>query len=269
MKKRKNYKHKYSLYYLELLIDILITLAIFFLFFPFLKEPLIVYKIKTTPILSIATHLPTNIPNEEKITSLSINDIFARKPKELKAYGSVSIPSIEWAQPIYVGMTNSNLFYGGVAMYPKRDLDRDNFVVFGHHIGVKEVLFGPILSAKKGAEIILTYLDQTKIYTIKDMYLIDEKETSIVNQTGNAELTIFTCPTPQVTSQRYVIRAYPREDKKESKLAENTKVEFKDMMDIQQKSLNKSNFWIVYFFLITVCLSILTIRFLFFTRFQK
>lgn len=262
MKKKAYGKVSYSAIMSEIGIDLIITIGLIFLFFPVVKDALIGQKIYQSQIVKISTKLPDTIPKEEKITALSVTDIWRyRNNNQLSAYGSISIPSLKWQQPIFVGMTNENLFYGGVAMYPRRTLNQGNFVVFGHHLGMQELLFGSILEAKKGQKVIVSFLEQSQVYRIVDIRVIDETDLSVVSQTDNNQLTIFTCPTPQVTSQRYVIVAKPEKESEQKLQTQVAKIN----QEISQKAtVDSQKIRQTFYYLIgLIVLSILIIRIFF------
>lgn len=207
MKKKKNNPH----IALELLIDGLLIISLFLLTYPLWKERVISQQINHQAIIEYANELPDAYPVEEKIHSLSLQDSLKQLgPKDLTMYGTIQIPELDWIQPLYVGMTNQNLFYGGVVMFPTRTLAKENIVIFGHHLGLEQLLFGQLVTkAHVGQEIVVSYLGEERTYRISDTFLIDERDLTILEPSETPVLTVFTCPTPIVTSQRFVIRAYP------------------------------------------------------------
>ncbi|WP_297077508.1 class A sortase [uncultured Enterococcus sp.] len=209
MKKQTRKNSSYILS--EWLVTGLMLISILLMTYPLWKERVISYQIATQPLVNYSMELPKKIPNEEMIHSLSLTDSLQQVlPKELTMYGSIQIPEINWIQPLYIGITNQNLFYGGVVMFPKRSLATDNLVVFGHHLGLESLLFGQLVTkAQVGQEIKVMYLDEERTYKISETVLIDERDLDVLAPSAEPMLTIFTCPTPVLTSQRYLIRAYP------------------------------------------------------------
>ncbi|WP_438905896.1 class A sortase [Enterococcus sp. AZ150] len=255
-------QNKRSKFFLEFCVTSLMIMSLILLTYPAWKERIISQQISMHFIKKFSNELPKILPEEEKIHSLSaIDSLKQAKPKELIAYGAVQIPELNWIQPLYVGMTNENLFYGGVVMFPERTLQNDNFVIFGHHLGIQELLFGQILKAKIGQNIIVSYLGKTQTYTISETSLINEKDVDILDIKTQSMLTLFTCPTPTITSQRFMIRAYPSSITSQSFISEKRQLEEVKQYQQQNVSLKKSYILV---FLIICLLIILLNRILFF-----
>ncbi|WP_438763675.1 class A sortase [Enterococcus sp. AZ194] len=123
------------------------------------------------------------------------------------------IPSIGLEQPIVIGLTNETLLYGGVAMYPQRQLATDNFVLFGQHVGLSDLLFGRLTDMKVNDQLVVKYLEEEIAYGVSDMTVVDETENAVYEMTETAQLTLITYPVSQQAKQRLVIRAHPLEER--------------------------------------------------------
>ena len=134
------------------LIDGLIIVGILLLALPFLKESIVSWQLRTSE-LTIATQLPTTIPEEETIQMPALGDVLAPQSATITGYGFVAIEAIDFQQPLLVGLTNQQLLRGGVVMFPERSLKNSNFVVLGHHLGRQSLLFGQLLEAQVGMEV--------------------------------------------------------------------------------------------------------------------
>lgn len=192
------------------LIDGLIIAGILLLALPFLKESIVSWQLRTSE-LTIATQLPTTIPEEETIQMPALGDVLAPQSATITGYGFVAIEAIEFQQPLLVGITNQQLLKGGVVMFPERLLKNNNFVVLGHHLGRQSLLFGQLLEAQVGMEVSVTYLEERQQYIIIDKKVVDESDLSVLTDDQTPKLTLITCPTPTRTEERYVLTAIPVE----------------------------------------------------------
>lgn len=174
------------------LIDGLIIAGILLLALPFLKESIVSWQLRTSE-LTIATQLPTTIPEEETIQMPALGDVLAPQSATITGYGFVAIEAIEFQQPLLVGITNQQLLKGGVVMFPER------------------LLFGQLLEAQVGMEVSVTYLEERQQYIIIDKKVVDESDLSVLTDDQTPKLTLITCPTPTRTEERYVLTAIPVE----------------------------------------------------------
>lgn len=242
---------------LELLIDGLLIISLVLLTYPLWKDKVISQQINHQAIIEYANELPEAYPIEEKIHSLSLQDSLKQiGSKELTMYGTIQIPELDWIQPLYVGMTNQNLFYGGVVMFPTRTLAKENMVIFGHHLGLEQLLFGQLVTnARVGQEIIVSYLDEVRTYRISDIFLIDEQDLTILESSDTPVLTVFTCPTPVVTSQRFVIRAYPETNVEQLTLKhQNKQLQKVTNYQKEQSTVYKINYIVILILLFIIIL---------------
>ncbi|MGM0126388.1 sortase A [Enterococcus sp. AZ194] len=254
--------------FVELAIDFLLVLGIGFIFSPWLKDSLIGWQIQRTEIVQNVT-LPSKQPMEESIGSPKLSSILTNSFQHQKeGYGSVWIPSIGLEQPILIGITNENLLYGGVVMYPERTLKADNFVLFGHHLGINELLFGKLLDIKERDQVVVNYLDETIAYEVSELTIVDETEISVLENKEDARLTLITCPVPQRTKQRFVVIAQPVKEEQQKQVQQELKNQVDILQKVSQKqSMSKTEIYKFPFGMLCLCLFLIgLIRFLFYKK---
>lgn len=115
-------------------------------------------------------------------------------PKE-KPNAIISIPSIGIKLPVFYNMTDAEMDTGVCTPIPERQLGQNNnFVLAGHHLENQKLLFGRLTNIKQGAIVIITDSQHhTYKYQIDQTKTVDETDTSVMNNTQNATLTLFTC----------------------------------------------------------------------------
>lgn len=254
--------------FVECFIDGLVILGLLFIISPWLKDSMIGWQIQRTELVQQKV-LPTEIPVEEAIKTPQLSSIFKNSTQSTQeGYGKIMIPSVGLAQPILVGITNEHLLLGGVAMYPDRTLAEDNFVLFGHHLGINELLFGKLLEVKEHDQILVNYLDEEQVYEVEHLTIVDETTLSVLETHNEALLTLITCPIPQSTQQRLVITAKPvEENKQKTRIAAIKDAEDQDLVIKRKQKLVNKKLWrmpIVFFILCLLALSF--IRWLFYKK---
>lgn len=193
---------------IRILVSLLILVGMIFLFLPLIKESFIGIQLSKTEV-KMTHRLPDTI-EEETIHIPTLTDVFEGSKASVNSYGMIQISDLNFQQPLLVGLTNQNLLQGGVAMYPHRSLLKDNFIVCGHHLGIKSLLFGGLLKVKKGMQIDVTYLKETVSYNVENIRVVEETELSVLENTMDPILTLFTCESPKRTSKRLIITAKPK-----------------------------------------------------------
>lgn len=243
------------------LIDGLIIAGILLLALPFLKESIVSWQLRTSE-LTIATQLPTTIPEEETIQIPTLGNVLAPQPATITGYGFVAIEAIEFQQPLLVGITNQQLLKGGVVMFPQRLLKNSNFVVLGHHLGRQSLLFGQLLEAQVGMEVSVSYLEENQQYIIIDKKIVEETDLSVLADDQGPRLTLITCPTPTRTDERLVLTAIPVEQttaQQSQKSSSSTPQSSDGMIEKQEKQWkqqSKKNWFLLFviLFIISGCL---------------
>ncbi len=248
-KKMKRMKREHLEKYL---IDGLIIAGILLLALPFLKESIVSWQLRTSE-LTIATQLPTTIPEEETIQIPTLGDALAPQPATITGYGFVAIEAIEFQQPLLVGITNQQLLKGGVVMFPQRLLKNSNFVVLGHHLGRQSLLFSQLLEAQVGMEVSVSYLEENQQYLIIDKKIVEETDLSVLADDQGPRLTLITCPTPTRTDERLVLTAIPVEQTttQQSQKSSSSMPQSSDrMIEKQEKQWKQQSKKIGFFYLL-------------------
>lgn len=264
----KRLSNKQKEWFVECLIDGLVILGLLFIVSPWLKDSMIGWQIQRTAFVQQKI-LPTEYPVEEAIQTPQLSSIFNNRAKATQeSYGQIVIPSVGLEQPILVGITNENLLLGGVVMYPDRTLAKDNFVLFGHHLGIDELLFGKLLEVKKQDQILVSYLDEERVYEVEDMTIVDETTISVLETHDEALLTLITCPVPQSTKQRLVITARPlEEDQQKTSQAKLKETEDNHLVIKQQQQKITKKLWKMPLLFFVLCvLAVSLVRWLFYKK---
>lgn len=99
------------------------------------------------------------------------------------------------------------MIYGAGSMYPKRNPQKDNLVLLGHHLGVSDLLFGKLKDAQLGDTIYLRYLSNYYAYKIQSKEVVNEADIAVLENTAKPLLTLVTCDRGTQTTGRLVITA--------------------------------------------------------------
>ncbi|MBC1342334.1 class A sortase [Listeria welshimeri] len=125
--------------------------------------------------------------------------------------GTIEFPALKQELPIIEGTTNNNLKVGATTFHSNQTVERGNFVLLGHNLGRKGVLFSDISKLKKEDTIIVNHKEEgvmkSQKYRIIDKKIINYKGTTLLNQTEKQILTLVTCDKPTQTNNRLIIKA--------------------------------------------------------------
>lgn len=126
--------------------------------------------------------------------------------------GAISIPDLRVNIPILNGTTTRNLLAGATTVNPGQVMGQGNYVLAGHHMPNGNLLFGPLLDAELGMMVEVT--DRTHVYRFEvvEMKLVNETDFSILTDSNEPVLTLFTCDVPGNTPLRWVVVAELREE---------------------------------------------------------
>lgn len=122
--------------------------------------------------------------------------------------GSISIPDLELVLPIIQETTNAHL-KAGVTTYNDTKLGKGNFVLLGHNMGEKGILFSDIPTLKKGEKLNVTVGKQTASYQVTKKEVVKYTDGQALLPTKNEQLTLITCDKGTATDYRVVITAMP------------------------------------------------------------
>lgn len=133
----------------------------------------------------------------------TVQSSFNRKPKPI--IGRITI-SVNLELPILKGTTNENLLIGAATMRPDQKMGEGNYPLAGHHLRQENLLFGPLLHIKKGAQIVITDFRKDYIYSVTSKSTISEIEANIIQETKEKEITLITCDKAVNTEGRLAVK---------------------------------------------------------------
>ncbi|EUJ28014.1 sortase A [Listeria floridensis FSL S10-1187] len=118
--------------------------------------------------------------------------------------GSIAIPSVDINLLILKGTNTANLIAGATTMLPNQSMGKGNYPLAGHHMRNESVLFGPLMTVKKGAKIYTTDLKNLYEYKVTETKIVSETEVGVLDDAGDNRITLITCDKPTETSKRFV-----------------------------------------------------------------
>ena len=234
-------------------IDLLIIIGVLMISMPLIKNSL-VGIVTQNSVLVNKTQLPSDVETES-IHPVQFEDIIKQAGQAADTYGSVEIESLGWGVPLLIGVTNANLAVGGVVLYPERTIENHNIVIAGHHLGISQLLFGPILEVKEGDQIDLNYRGEAASYFVTSLKEVDETDLTVLEDTDSTQLTLITCPSPQLSNKRFVVIA------KLNSQVKKTKVNVE--LNVRQWQQSKKGFfisWLSLFLVLLVMIGLITIK---------
>lgn len=201
--KKQNYQHSKKI---KAVIIGILTLAAVLFSVPFLQDFYTCY-VKSTTTVKYASKLPEAIQPAETIHAPTIQTVLGMQTQARTAVGRVVMPSVGLDDDIYAGLTNENLFYGAVTLFPNRTVRKHNLVLIGHNMGHTKVHFGVLKDAKVGQKVYLQYLGKYYQYTVYKTSTILETQINKVKDTVDSELSLVTCSAPTQTPNRILVQA--------------------------------------------------------------
>ncbi|MGM0110833.1 class A sortase [Enterococcus sp. DIV0187] len=160
--------------------------------------------------------------NKKKITAdYSAADVHTLNPNDLKkvnpteqvnqfGVGLLEIPAISMKLPILEGSTQANLSIGAGTTKENQALGKGNFVLLGHYMTNRGLLFGGIKYLQKGNDIKVTYRDKQAEYVVTETKIISKKEVQYMEDSKDNPkiLTLITCDSSnQNTPNRLIVIA--------------------------------------------------------------
>lgn len=115
------------------------------------------------------------------------------------------IPSTGLKLPIYKTVTKQNLLHGAGEMKEYNKLGKGNYVLAGHRMKKKGLLFHDVVRLNNGDKVYVT--DKKKIYEYQVVHkqIIKENETTIMEENGKDEITLITCDIPSEPENRVAV----------------------------------------------------------------
>ena len=204
-KKKQLTKNKKNSY-VKIICTVLLLFGLVMVNYPVLKNTQTILKMDQ--IIVNKVNAPKTPDENEEIHFLTKEDYANLNPKNVsESDGTVMIPELSISAPLYSGLKNEQLLLGAGTMFPERSFEKENSVILGHHIMVKELLFGNLIHAKKGMKLVITFFDKKYIYLIESRRTIEESDLSVLANTNKPQVTLITCDKPSTTAKRVVVVA--------------------------------------------------------------
>lgn len=108
--------------------------------------------------------------------------------------GIVTIPKIDMSINILKGTNHENLKYGATTGLDNQKMGQGNYVLFGHNMETKHVMFSDLKELEKGDDIILTNRDKREYqYEVISKKVISKDQTDVLNETDDSIVTLINC----------------------------------------------------------------------------
>ncbi|HIB1900628.1 TPA: class A sortase [Enterococcus faecium] len=143
------------------------------------------------------------------LTVKSMEKVNAVKVIQSVGVGTIEIPRIGLKLPILEGISQENLSVGAGTMKAGQVLKQGNFVLAGHYMTDRGLLFGGIQQVKVGDQIVITYQSEQATYQVTETKVISKDDGYVTfDSEGDGILTLLTCDRPVVhTPNRFMVRA--------------------------------------------------------------
>lgn len=151
--------------------------------------------------------MPKNIPATETIHAFDDGNPFAKNNQAKTAIGQVAIPKVGLVTNVFAGLTNANLSFGAVSLFPDRPIENHNVVLIGHNMGVRHLHFGALQNVSIGDKVYLRYLGHSYQYQVRQKSTIKETQIDRVADTMTSKLTLVTCSAATRTPNRILVSA--------------------------------------------------------------
>lgn len=217
MKKREEIrKNKQKLNRNKTIMFIISLIVIFTSFILIFNEPITKFVMKFNHKPSISQLLKDQNKNEisnddfnyEKTSKVDV--VSALKTtlydEKVPVLGAITIPDLHVNLPILRGVSDYAILMGAGTMKKDQQMGKGNYALTSHHMLDKEVLFGPIIDAKKDLSIFITDLDYVYEYKVVNTEYIKATDVHVIeDRDGKVELTLITCD--DTGEGRYMVNA--------------------------------------------------------------
>ena len=184
----------------------LILVAAGFAIWTFLQKSLVTSKIVNQRV-TYTEQMPKNIQATETIHAFDGGNPFANHNQSKTAIGQVAIPKVGLVTNVFAGLTNANLSFGAVSLFPDRPIQNHNVVLIGHNMGVRHLHFGALQNVSIGDKVYLRYLGHSYQYQVRQKSTIKETQIDRVADTMTSKLTLVTCSAATRTPNRILVSA--------------------------------------------------------------
>lgn len=184
----------------------LVLIAAGFAIWTFLQKSLVTSKIMNQRV-TYTEQMPKSIPATEQIYAFDGGNPFANNNQAKTAIGQVAIPKVGLVTNVFAGLTNANLSFGAVSLFPDRPIQIHNVVLIGHNMGVRHLRFGALQNVSIGDKVYLRYFGHSYQYQVRQKSTIKETQIDRVADTMTSKLTLVTCSAATRTPNRILVSA--------------------------------------------------------------
>lgn len=184
----------------------LVLIAAGFAIWTFLQKSLVTSKIMNQRV-TYTEQMPKSIPATEQIYAFDGGNPFANNNQAKTAIGQVAIPKVGLVTNVFAGLTNANLSFGAVSLFPDRPIQIHNVVLIGHNMGVRHLHFGALQNVSIGDKVYLRYFGHSYQYQVRQKSTIKETQIDRVADTMTSKLTLVTCSAATRTPNRILVSA--------------------------------------------------------------
>lgn len=122
--------------------------------------------------------------------------------------GTIQIPSIALEMAILQGDSFEKMLYGACTVLPKQKMGQGNYVLAAHNAGIDGIMFSSLPAVEIGETITISdRANHTYTYSVKEKKHVDMTDTTMLNLTRKATLTLITCDQATKTTGRIVVIA--------------------------------------------------------------
>lgn len=204
---------------------VLVTVGFIMISLPGLRTWLLLYQQSKITVIEEETISAEKVEYEQ-IETPTFANLLAMEAFDLEAIGFLEIESVAISVPVFAGITNEYLTFGAASMFPTREIEKENIVLLGHHLGYQELLLGRLLDVKVGDDIYLRYLGENVHYQVIETKVISDREVEVTETYGESQLTLLTCEKPYLTNQRFMVKAEPvKSENNEPQAYQHKKIE--------------------------------------------
>ena len=112
--------------------------------------------------------------------------------------GTISIPSVDIKLNILEGTNATNMLYGATTMLPNQKIGKGNYVLAGHNMKERGVLFSNLIwndkaQVHKGNRIYLSNGRKTYTYRVTYTETVNMHNTKCLEESEKPVITLFTC----------------------------------------------------------------------------
>ena len=232
----------------------LILVAAGFAIWTFLQKSLVTSKIVNQRV-TYTEQMPKSIPATETIHAFDGGNPFANNNQSKTALGQVAIPKVGLVTNVFAGLTNANLSFGAVSLFPDWPVQNHNVVLIGHNMGVRHLHFGALQNVSVGDEVYLKYLGHSYLYLVRQKSTIKETQIDRVKDTMTSKLTLVTCSAATRTPNRILVSA----DLVKAVPARQSQMKVAGVLKEQKQQICHDLWWRNWLPIIVICLLALII----------